>query len=105
MNLLNRKVLPVTYYAVAIVRENTVVGHLPQNICLVFWTFLSLPRTSIRTEVRGARVNRGGGHGLEVPVRYYFQGPDKAINWAKKRVGEAVKAVEDKLKRCMKNAV
>ena len=34
-----------------------------------------------------------------------FQGPGKGINWAMKRIGEADKAVEDKLTRCMKNAV
>ena len=71
----------------------------------MFKRFLSLPQTSIRAEVVGNRVNRGAGHGLEVPVRYYFYGPRKAIMWANKRISEADRKIEEKFKNCMKNAI
>ena len=38
--------------------------------------FLKLPNT-IEDEVVGKRVNRGGGYGLEIPVAYRFNGPEK----------------------------
>ena len=49
--------------------------------------------------------NRGAGHGLEVPVRFHFQGPSKAVTWAKKRIYAADNVVEDKFNKCMKNAI
>ena len=71
----------------------------------MFWRFFSLPHTSIRVEVIGKRVNRGGGYGLEIPVRYHIEEPPKAILWPKKRTIEAVNVVEEKVKKFMENAV
>ena len=52
---------------------------LPQNICDHFRKFLSLPKTSIRARVLGKRVNRGADCGLEIRVRFIFQGHVKGI--------------------------
>ena len=41
------------------------------HICSIFWRFLSLPRTPVYVKVLHRQC---GGHGLEVPVRYRFQG-------------------------------
>ena len=38
------------------------------------------------------KMNRGGGYGLEVPVIYYFTGPEKLVNW-----------IEEKLIHCKQN--
>ena len=62
-------------HAVAITRNNIVVGRVPQNICDHFWTFLSLLKTLIHARVLGKRVNRGAGYGLEVPVCFIFPRP------------------------------
>ena len=45
-----------------------------------------------RLHVVGRRVNRGGGYGLEIPVRSQFLGPANAIDWLKK-----LKTVEKEL--------
>ena len=92
-------------HAVAIIAGNAIVGHVPENICGFFWRFLSLPNTSIRAEVLGTRVNRGAGHGLEIPVRYIFQGHQKAVRWIKGKVEEEEARVEKRFKKCLKNAV
>ena len=55
------------------------VGPVPQNICDHFRKFLSLPKTSIRARVLGKRVNRGADCGLEIRVRFIFQGHVKGI--------------------------
>ena len=39
--------------------------------------------------VLGRRVNRGAGHGLEVPVRFIFQGHRKAVEWVQKKIKTA----------------
>ena len=89
--------------AVAIIREGKIVGHIPQNICTTFWRFLSLSGTSIYVKVQGKRINRYGGHGLEVPVQYRFLGPAKAIAWTKKRITEVEEKVNSNVARCLKN--
>ena len=91
-------------HAVAIFWENNVVGHVPQTLCGFFWRFLTLPGTSIRAEVLGRRVNRGAGHGLEVPVRFIFQGHRKAVEWVQKKIKTADNDIQERFKRCMKNA-
>ena len=90
--------------AIAIIRGNNVVGHVPQNICGFFWRFLSLPQTSIRAEVLGPRVNWGAGHGLEIPVRFIFQGHAKGVGWVRTKIKDAEEKVEKRFKKCMKNA-
>ena len=82
--------------------KNNVVGHVPQNLCGFFWRFLTLPGTSIPAEVLGRRVNRGAGHGLEVPVRFIFQGHRKAVEWVQKKIKTADNDIQERFKRCMK---
>ena len=91
-------------HAVAILWENNVVRHVPQNLCGFFWRFLTLPGTSIRAEVLGRRVNRGAGHGLAVPLRLIFQGHRKAVEWVQKKIKTADNDIQERFKRCMKNA-
>ena len=92
-------------YAVVIFHNNRTVRHVPENLSECFHRFLTLPRTSIRCTVLGPRVNRGAGYGLEVPVRYHFQGHEKAIAWVKKKVGGKEKEIDTKVSRCLKNAM
>ena len=44
---------------------------------IFFAMFLKLSNTSIKVEVVGKRVNRGGGNGLEIPIVYRFNGPEE----------------------------
>ena len=50
----------------------------------MFKNFLSLRNHSIRVCVKGKRINRGVGYGLEIPTEYIFYGNGKAIQWAKR---------------------
>ena len=87
------------------IRGNNVVGHVPQHICGFFWRFLSPPRTSIRAQVLGSRVNRGAGYVLQIPVRFIFQGHAKGVEWARKKISDAEKKVEARYEKSLKNAV
>ena len=71
------------------------------NLSKFFCHFLSLPNCTISCEVTGKRVNRGGGYGLEIPVKYTFLGPNKAIEWIEKRVTEIISAVVMKTEHCL----
>ena len=31
-------------------------------------------------------MNRGGGYGLEIPVAYRFNGPEKPVKWLIKKI-------------------
>ena len=70
--------------AIAISHSKRIVGHVPKNVSKFFYQFLSLRNCAISCEVTSKRVNRGGGYGLEIPVRYTFLGPNKAIEWIEK---------------------
>ena len=59
-------------------------GQVPFCYSLMFKKFLSLPNHSIRVCVKGKRINRGVGYGLEIPAEYIFYGNEKAIQWAKR---------------------
>lgn len=62
----------VDKYAVAIVLEGRVVGHVPYNLAKCVSQFLS---RDANAKVTGNRVNRGAGYGMEVPVVYCLYGP------------------------------
>ena len=56
-----------------------VVGHLSQNLSKVVPLYLSLPHFYLQLEVTGKRADREGRYGLEIPARFCFYGPEKAI--------------------------
>ena len=52
--------------AVAVMRMDTVVGHVPYNLATMFSQFLKWNFNKATVEVTGERVNHGAGYGLEV---------------------------------------
>ena len=50
----------------------------------MFKEFLSLPNCSVRVCVKGKRINRKVGYGLETPAEYKFYGIEKTIKWSKR---------------------
>ena len=92
-------------HAVAIKREGRTVGHVPENISGFVWRFLSLPNTSVRVEILGPRMNRGAGHGLEVPVVYRFLGHRKAVDWLEKKITVEETKLTQRLEKCLKNTL
>ena len=103
-SLICRKEKGIKYdpHAVAITRNKAVVESVPQNICDHFWKFLCLPKTSIRALVLGKRINRGAGYGLKISVCLIFQDHVKGIAWVKKKIKDAEKMVQSRIKICMK---
>ena len=54
--------------------EFEVIGHVPRLMALWLTKFLKRPTNIGKVIVKGKRVNRGGGFGLEVPCEYQFEG-------------------------------
>ena len=77
---------PHDNYAVAIIRNSHVVGHVPLGLSKTFSNFLSLPASTMLCIVTGKRLNRGAGLGLEKPVMYQARGHEKAIQWLEKTI-------------------
>ena len=50
----------------------------------MFKKLLYLPNHSIRVCVKGKRINREVGYGLEIPAEYVIYGNKKGIQWAKR---------------------
>ena len=71
-------------HAVATMRSNSlgkesVVIQIPQNISNFFLVFLMIPFFTAEVEVVGKRLNRGSSYGLEISVRYHFDGQEKIV--------------------------
>ena len=67
--------------AVAVMRSQTIVGHIPRYILALFSYFRS---RSCVIEVIGEKLNRGVGYGLEIPCIYRLYGPDAYLERFKK---------------------
>lgn len=63
-----------------------VIGHVPKLMATWLTKFLKRPSNSGKAIIKGKRVNRGGGYGLEVPCEYHFQGDDFSCNWLKQKL-------------------
>ena len=77
---------PHDNYAVSIIRNSCVVGHVPLGLSKTFSNFLSLPASTMLCIVTGKRLNRGAGLGLEIPVMYQARGHEKAIRLLEKTI-------------------
>ncbi len=65
---------PHDRFAVAVILDGSVVGHLPFNVAPVVSYFLGIEGNAGQAEIIGVRVNRGAGYGLEIPCIYRFFG-------------------------------
>ena len=65
--------------AVAILKEETVVGHVPFNLAPLISAFLRRDTNCGFAKVVGEKVNRGAGYGLEIPCVYALYGPEPYI--------------------------
>ena len=53
--------------AVAVLKEDSIVGHVPRNLSPRLFHFLRRDVNNAFAEVTGQKVNRGAGYGLEIP--------------------------------------
>ena len=70
---------PHDNYAVSIIRNSYVLGHVPLGLGKTFSNFLSLPVSTMLCIVTGKRLNHGAGLGLEILVMYQARGHEKAL--------------------------
>ena len=70
---------PHDNYAVSIIRNSYVVGHVPLGLSKTFSNFLSVPASTMLCIVTRKILNRGAGLRLEIPVMYKARGHEKAI--------------------------
>ena len=65
------------------------IRHVPKLMALWLTNFLKRATNSGKVVIKGKRVNRGGGYGLEVPCEYQFKGDEFSVNWLKKKLDYA----------------
>ena len=58
-----------------------VIGHVPALMATWLSKFLKRPTNCAKVIIKGKRVNRGGGYGLEVPCKYIFEGDSFSCSW------------------------
>lgn len=72
-----------------ILNENfEVLGHVPRLMALWLSKFLKRPINSGKVLIKGKRVNRGGGYGLEIPCEYQFEGDSFSCCWLKQKLNK-----------------
>ena len=94
-------------YAVAIVRKDSwenesIVGHVQENIPKYCSMFLTILNTSIEVQVVGKIVNRGGGYWLEIPVIYRFFGAERLVKWLDKKISTVKNELMYQTAKCLK---
>jgi len=72
--------------AVAVLKEEALVGHVPFNLAPFISAFLRRDTNSGFAKVVGEKVNRGAGYGLEIPCVYSLYGPKPYIDKLKELV-------------------
>ena len=65
--------------AVAVKKEEDIVGHVPFNLAPIISAFLRRDTNSGFAKVVGDKVNRGAGYGLEIPCVYFLYEPKPYI--------------------------
>ena len=63
-----------------------VVGHVPKLMAIWLTKFLKRASNIGKAVIKGKRVNRGGGYGLEIPCEYQFMGDAFSISWLKDKL-------------------
>ena len=86
---------PHDKYAVSIIRNSYVVGHVPLGLSKTFSNFLSLPVSTMLCIVTGKRPNYGAGLGLEILVMYQARGHEKALQWLEKTITKIALHTDD----------
>ena len=76
--------------AVAVFKEDQVVGHVPFNLAPSISLFLKRDINKAFAKVAGDKFNRGGGYGLEIPCIYHLYGPEPYIDKMKELVDSLI---------------
>ena len=82
-------------------QNETLVEHVPRNISRFVYKFLKLPNSKLSCKVKGKRLNRGAGYGLEIAVIHPFNGHEQTIEWLKSKIQEDIKLEQSMKNRCL----
>lgn len=63
-----------------------IIGHVPKLMAIWLTKFLKRAANSGKAVIKGKRVNRGGGYGLEIPCEFHFTGDAFSISWLKAKL-------------------
>ena len=66
--------------------KHEVIGHIPKLMATWVGKFLKRPTNSGKVVIKGKRVNRGGGFGLEIPCEYVFEGDSFSSGWLQRKL-------------------
>jgi hypothetical protein len=72
-----------------------VVGHIPKNMAPYVSKFLKRASNSASVTVKGKRINRGAGYGLEIPCVYTFRGDQFSLTWLRNKIRKTGHALLD----------
>ena len=76
--------------AVAVFKEDQVVGHVPFNLAPNISLFLKRDINKAFAKVVGEKVNRGAGYGLEIPCVYHLYGRKPYVDKMKELVDSLI---------------
>ena len=63
-----------------------VIGHVPKLMALWLKKFLKRPTNIGTVVIRGKRINRGTGYGVELPCEFKFQSDNFSSNWLRNKL-------------------
>lgn len=69
-------------------KEFEVIGHVPKLMATWLTRFLKRHTNCGKVVIKGKRVNRGGGFGLEVRCEYIFEGGNFSCEWLHRKLIE-----------------
>ena len=69
-----------------------VVGHIPKNVAPYVSKFLKRASNSASVTVKGKRINRGAGYGLEIPC---VRGDQFSLTWLRNKIRKTGHALLD----------
>ena len=85
-SLREKPVLKPHQHPNGMMRDLEIIGHVPKLMALWLTKFLKRASNSGKAVIKGKRVNRGGGYGLEIPCEYEFTGDSFSINCLKTKL-------------------
>ena len=63
-----------------------VIGHIPKLMATWVSKFLKRPTNTGKVVIKGKRINRGAGFGLEIPCEYIFEGDRFSSLWLQRKL-------------------
>ena len=58
-----------------------IIGHVPALMATWLSKFLKESTNYVKVIIKGKRVSRGGGYGVEFPCEYIFEGDSFSCGW------------------------